>query len=71
MNFITISSRSHLKEDHQSLIKQIKSKQIKQIKFASTLLIAGSLGQINAIRVASGDRVGEMERCGPSTNDNR
>ena len=36
------------------------------MKFAYTLLIAGSLGQINALRVASEDKqTTEMESCGP------
>ena len=38
------------------------------MKFASTLLIAGSIGQINALSVASGDyQTTEMESCGPDT----
>ena len=40
------------------------------MKFATSLAIAGSLGQINAISVSSTHKAGLMERCGPSSTTN-
>ena len=41
------------------------------IKFATTLAIAGTFGQINAVAITSEDqsRAGFMERCGKSANE--